>query len=101
VLARLHAVIEPDHLENAFMPKVRFRNKLIVWLLLDLGIRRGELLGLRCADCKLLAGQRTITIHRRPDGKAGGQIVYLSESERNAFVAAAKPLYDQSKRSLR
>jgi hypothetical protein len=42
VVARLRAVIEPDHPENPFTPGVRFRNYMIIRLLLDLGIRRGS-----------------------------------------------------------
>ncbi len=63
---RLRAVIEPDHPENPFAPLVRFRNYLIVRLLLDLGIRRGELLGIRVEDCRL-GSQGFVTVHRRPD----------------------------------
>jgi integrase len=66
---RLRDVIEPDHPENPFHPSVRFRNYLIVRLLLDLGIRRGELLGIKVADCQLGSKGR-ITIHRRPDDPA-------------------------------
>lgn len=65
-IIRLRAVIEPDHSENPFEPKVRFRNYLIVRLLLDLGIRRGELLGIRVEDVRL-GSNGTVTIHRRPD----------------------------------
>lgn len=63
---RLRAVIEPDHPENPFEPKVRFRNCLIIRLLLDLGIRRGELLGIRVEDCRL-GSNGAVTVHRRPD----------------------------------
>jgi integrase len=63
---RLRAVVEPDHPENPFEPKVRFRNYLIIRLLLDLGIRRGELLGIRVEDCRL-GSNGTVTVHRRPD----------------------------------
>ena len=65
-VSRLRSVIEPDSPENPFGARVRFRNYLIVRLLLDLGIRRGELLGLRVSDCTL-ATRGTITVHRRPD----------------------------------
>lgn len=67
VVTRLRDVIEPDHPENPFEPRVRLRNYLIVRLLLDLGIRRGELLSLRVDDCNLSADKGTISIHRRPD----------------------------------
>ncbi|MGV1904802.1 site-specific integrase [uncultured Agrobacterium sp.] len=66
---RLREVIEPDHPENPFHPSGRFRNYLIVRLLLDLGIRRGELLGIKVADCQL-GSKGMITIHRRPDDPA-------------------------------
>jgi integrase len=63
---RLRAVIEPDHLENPFEPKVRFRNYLVITLLLDLGLRRGELLSIRVEDCRL-GSNGSVTVHRRPD----------------------------------
>ncbi|TBG89590.1 hypothetical protein ELG67_11065 [Rhizobium leguminosarum] len=65
-LARLRQVIEPDHPDNPFQPQVRFRNYVIVRLLLDLGIRRGELCGIKVSDC-LLGSSGSVTIHRRPD----------------------------------
>jgi integrase len=66
-------VIEPDHPENPFESKVRFRNYLILGLLLDLGIRRGELLGIRIEDCRFgstepspcTGGQTILTIPER------------------------------------
>lgn len=67
VIKRLLAVLEPDHPENPFQPKVRFRNYLIVRLLIELGIRRGELLGLYVEDMALSGAKGTVTIHRRPD----------------------------------
>lgn len=67
VVIRLREVIDPDHPENPFELRVRLRNFLIVRLLLDLGIRRGELLALRVDDCNLSADKGTVSIHRRPD----------------------------------
>lgn len=67
VVTRLLAIIEPDHPENPFSKAVRFRNYLIVRLLADLGIRRGELLGLYVGDFSLNGMKSTVTIHRRPD----------------------------------
>lgn len=63
---RVREVIEPDHADNPFPLHVRFRNFVIIRLLLDLGIRRGELLGIKIADY-VPGSQATITIHRRPD----------------------------------
>ena len=60
------ATIEPGHPENPFKAEdVAIRNALIIHLLLALGIRRGELLGIRVGDIQLR--DRLITIHRRPD----------------------------------
>lgn len=65
-IVRLRAVIEPDHPESPFRPNGRFRNYVLIRFLLDLGLRRGELLGIKVADLDLGAG-KTLTIHRRPD----------------------------------
>ncbi|UIJ81940.1 tyrosine-type recombinase/integrase [Rhizobium leguminosarum] len=67
VLTRLRAVIDPDHPDNPFEPQVRFRNFVIIRLLIDLGIRRGELLGIMLSDCDVTGPRGYITIHRRPD----------------------------------
>ncbi len=66
IIKRLREVIEPDYAENPFEPEVRFRNYLIILLLLNLGIRRGELCGLMVPDCNL-GSKGTVTVHRRPD----------------------------------
>ena len=65
-LARLRSVIEPNHPENPFSPNVRFRNYLLIRMLIEAGLRRGELLGIRVSDCSL-GRDATIAIHRRPD----------------------------------
>lgn len=66
-LTRLRAVIDPDHPENPFEPEVRFRNFVMIRLLIELGIRRGELLGIMLEDCDVTGPRGYITIHRRPD----------------------------------
>ncbi|MEP9373073.1 tyrosine-type recombinase/integrase [Mesorhizobium sp. KR1-2] len=65
-LKRLREVIEPDHPDNPFQPEVRFRNYFIIRLLLELGLRRGELLGVKLSDCNL-GSTGSLTVHRRPD----------------------------------
>lgn len=67
VIKRLLAVSAPDHPENPFQRRVRFRNYLIIRLLIELGIRRGELLGLYVSDFVPTGKKGTVTIHRRPD----------------------------------
>jgi integrase len=66
-LLRLRAVINPDHPDNPFAPQVRFRNFVMIRLLIELGIRRGELLAIMLADCDVAGERGFITIHRRPD----------------------------------
>ncbi|MBB4053680.1 integrase [Devosia subaequoris] len=65
-VVQLRRVIEPQHPDNPFRADVRFRNYVIVRLLLDLGIRRGELLGIRVDDLEL-GSNGTVMVHRRPD----------------------------------
>ena len=67
VLVLLCAVIDPDHPDNPFEPKARFRNFVMIRLLIELGIRRGELLGIMLHDCDVSGPRGYITIHRRPD----------------------------------
>ncbi|MBL6078185.1 site-specific integrase [Belnapia sp. T18] len=64
---QLRAVIEPDHPDNPWEPAVRVRNRLIVLMLLDLGIRRGELLVIRTQDLTFTASRCAVAVHRRPD----------------------------------
>lgn len=64
--ARLMEVIDPEHPDNPFQDHVSaVRNRLIVMISAELGIRRGELLGVQMPDIDWSA--RTLTIHRRPD----------------------------------
>ena len=62
----LMEIIQPGHPENPFKARdIAVRNALIVHLLICLGIRRGELLGIRIPDIEI--SELTLTIHRRPD----------------------------------
>lgn len=67
IVERLLQVVEPNHPENPFRPEVRFRNYLIVRLLVELGIRRGELLSIYVRDIDPVGARATVTLHRRPD----------------------------------
>ena len=49
-LARLLEIIEVDNLENPFQLLVRMRNRLIILMLYELGIRAGEALNIRVED---------------------------------------------------
>lgn len=63
---RLLEVIEPDFPENPWQDiRICYRNRLIIQMMLFLGIRKGEALGLRVNDLNLQSG--IATIHRTPD----------------------------------
>ena len=63
---RLLEVITPDHPDNPFPDRrTAERNELIIHLLLQLGIRRGELLAIQVGDIDWQG--LSVTIHRRPD----------------------------------
>lgn len=61
-------VIEPNHPLNPWAsPHAKQRNGLIVHMLLELGMRRGELLGIRTRDIR--AQSQEVNIELRPDDK--------------------------------
>ena len=63
---RLLEVINPDHPDNPWKdPKAAERNELAVLMLLYLGMRRGELLGVQVGDIDWQA--QKLSIERRPD----------------------------------
>lgn len=65
-LERLLEMTSPEHPDNPFAcVDTAERNALAIRLLSDLGIRRGELLGVRVRDIDFQQG--TLWIHRRPD----------------------------------
>lgn len=60
-------VVKPDSPRNPFKQKhVKVRNQLIIHMMLETGIRRGELLGIRTTDGDLDFQKCTVTIHRIP-----------------------------------
>jgi len=62
----LLAVIKPGNAQNPWDPRVQKRNELIVRLLYELGMRRGEVLCLRARDVRLTSQGGLLTIVRRP-----------------------------------
>lgn len=65
---RILEVIDPNSPENPWKDKrVRVRNQLFIYMLLLLGIRRGEALKIYLDDINLSSG--TVIIHRRPNDK--------------------------------
>ncbi len=66
VRQRIVEVTHPDSPENPWKNEhVRIRNHLIFMWLLELGMRKGELLGVRLDDINLRSGE--VEISRRPD----------------------------------
>ena len=65
-VARLMEVIEPTHLSNPFAnARVAERNALAIHMLVALGIRRGELLGIHVDDVSW--DEQWLGIRKRPD----------------------------------
>lgn len=74
VVARLLQIIEPGATENPWRDAhSQIRNELIVWWLLHLGIRRGELLGVRISDIDFRSGK--VLIQRRADDKGDPRVL--------------------------
>lgn len=68
--AALLALIEAGAPGNPWLPHVQERNKFIVRLMYDLGLRRGEVLCLRVEDVKLTGDGGILSIIRRPQDSA-------------------------------
>lgn len=62
---RLLALVAADTPKNPFQPEVQCRNELIIWLLLFLGIRHGELLAMKVSDFDFQRNE--VVIPRRSD----------------------------------
>lgn len=68
VVDSLLVIVEPSASNNPWTDEhSRARNELIIWWLLYLGLRRGELLGVRVSDIDFRS--ETVTIRRRADDK--------------------------------
>src|SRR6185436_20489803 len=67
-VTELRAVVKPTAQENPFKSVCRFRNFLIIELMLQTGLRRGELLKIKLVH--LPRGPKdTLTIERSPDDR--------------------------------
>lgn len=66
VIKRLHDVLDPSSPENPWRPGFnRYRNRLYIYWLLDVALRRGELLALKLEDVSF--SKKKAEIVRRPD----------------------------------
>ena len=63
---RLLEIVDPSSANNPFNRPVRFRNWVIILLLLTFGYRRGEILKLYVSDVNVKGRSPSITLVRRP-----------------------------------
>jgi integrase len=67
-VAELREVVKPEGRRNPFKPAVRFRNYVIVELMLATGLRRGEVLKVKLSHLPR-GPKQTLTVQRAPDDK--------------------------------
>lgn len=90
--ALLLRVVTPNHPENPWTGEfIRARNQLIVNALLALGVRRGELLGLRVDDLK--PQMQEILILRRPDDASDPRLNEPNTKTRDRILPLSADLY--------
>ena len=75
IIARIHEVVDPNSPENPWRGTFnRYRNRLYVYWLLDLAIRKGEALGLTIED--IIFSEEKANILRRPDNPNDPRGIY-------------------------
>ncbi|MCD4505771.1 site-specific integrase [Chromobacterium piscinae] len=90
--AYLKRIIAPDHPDNPWVGNfIRVRNKLIIHVFLELGVRRGELLGLRIRDMKPQAHE--VLILRRPDDANDPRLYEPNAKTRDRLLLLPSALY--------
>jgi integrase len=84
-------VIEPNHPLNPWAsPHAKERNALIVHMLLELGVRRGELLGVRTSDIR--ARSQEVNIELRPDDKDDPRLYEPNGKTKDRILALSAQL---------
>lgn len=101
----LQSLVDPTSPSNPFQVRFRLRNFLVVQLLLDYGLRRGELLGLTISDVDYRSRKPKISIYRRPDAKVERRTdVAVKTRERsiamNKGLASLVRTYDKGDRKI-
>jgi integrase len=92
--ALLIRVIDPDSLDNPWgSAHTKVRNALIVRSLLELGVRRSELLGVRIKD--ISAQGHEIKILRRPDDKDDPRLYEPNTKTRDRLLALSPELFQR------
>lgn len=64
--ARLLEIIHPEYARNPFLRAGRFRNWVLILVLLTFGFRRGESLKLYVSDINVKGREPSLTLYRRP-----------------------------------
>jgi site-specific recombinase XerD len=84
-------VLEPNHPLNPWdSPHAKERNALIVHMLLELGVRRGELLGIRTRD--IHAQSQEVNIELRPDDKDDPRLYEPNGKTKDRILAISSQL---------
>lgn len=95
----LLAVVTPDHLQNPWTGEfIKSRNQLIVNLLIALGVRRGELLGMRINDIK--PRSQDVEILRRPDDITDPRLNESNTKTRDRVLPLSPELYHMIKKYM-
>jgi integrase len=90
-------ITQPDHPDNPWDDlSCRYRNSLIVDWLLYLGLRRGELLGIRIPDINFQ--QETVTVHRRADDPDDPRLNQPNAKTLGRVIPISRGLLDRTKR---
>jgi site-specific recombinase XerD len=101
-VTRLLATADPSHPKNPFRSQLRLRNGLIVELLYQTGIRRGELLKLKVED--LFSnddGNGFLCVVRRPDDPTDTRLTEPGQKTDDRILAIHPSTYDALLRYVR
>jgi integrase len=100
VIARIHEVLDPDSDENPWRPGFnRYRNRLYIYWLLGLSLRKGEALGVLLED--LDVAKRKVQIMRRPDNVNDKRGAYAPLSKtRDRILSVSERLMEYTEEYL-
>lgn len=91
-LRRLMQIIDPAFEDNPFSRPVRFRNFVLIMVLLTFGFRRGESLKIYVSDVQLKGRTPSLAIVRRPDDPHDPRTEEPAVKTLGRFVHLTRPL---------
>ncbi|MDN4053125.1 tyrosine-type recombinase/integrase [Massilia sp. YIM B02763] len=100
VISRIHEVVDPESDENPWRPGFnRYRNRLYIYWLLELSLRRGEALGVLLED--LDVADEKVQVMRRPDNPKDprGKYAPLTKT-RDRILKVSGPLLEYTEEYL-